>query len=509
LVLLIFLFYSFKSNAQSLLVWEQQRIIYFQTEFGKPSLKQAVHFSVQAPVEGLVIQAPDFFQLSADGISFSRFVVFSLEQLRKGKQTLYVQFYPERTMLVVLDTLQLTGAKAAAGQTFFLQGDTFSRDQTLDIVNWNIEWFGSKTTGFGPPDDDLAQANIKKIMDSLDADVYAFSEVVDTLRFSNLIASMPRYGYKLADYCSGASSNNTAAFAVGQKLAFVYRKSIFSSIAARGMLRQSQSAKVNWANGRFPFLNEATFNSNLGGAKINFILLHGKSGNTLADHQKRVGASKELKDSLDLFFTHMPLVILGDFNDDLDTAITSGISALPSAYAPFVNDSVGLSHYKAVSFLLSRTGSRTLSAYTDPVDHLVLSDELKQAYLDGSVRVMYEAGKWVKNYTTTTSDHYPVFSRLKLQAGPITSVSNPVDLPAVKVMKTGHLLTLSAPMQARSVSLAAYTLQGELLYTKDKIPVRAGLLYHQIDVSRWIPGNYVLRITTMGKTTALRIFIHP
>ena len=506
LVLLIFLFFSFKSNAQSLLVWEQQRIIYFQTEFGKPSLKQAVNFSVRAPVAGLVIQAPDYFQLSSDGISFSRFAVFSLEQLRKGKQTLYVQFHPDRNTLAVLDTLQLTGAQAAAGQAFFLQGDVFSANQTLDIVNWNIAWFGSKTAGFGPADDDLAQANIKKIMDSLDADVYAFSEVVDTLRFSKLIASMPAYGYRLTDYCSGAANNNTAAYAVGQKLAFVYRKSIFSSIAARGMLRQSESARINWANGRFPFLVEAKI---AGSSGIDFILLHGKSGNTLADHQKREGAAKELKDSLDNYFKNKPLIILGDFNDDLDTAITSGIPALPSAYGPFVSDSMGLNHYQAVSFLLSKTGSRTMSAYPDPVDHVILSDELKQAYLDGSVRVVYEVGKWVKNYTTTTSDHYPVISRLKLPVGTITYVINPVAVPAVKIMQSGYLLTLSAPVPAGSAAISVYTLQGSLVYSKDEIPSRAGFVRHQIDVTRWIPGSYVLRFASMGKTIALRIFIHP
>ena len=506
LVLLIFLFFSFKSNAQSLLVWEQQRIIYFQTEFGKPSLKQAVNFSVRAPVAGLVIQAPDYFQLSSDGISFSRFAVFSLEQLRKGKQTLYVQFHPDRNTLAVLDTLQLTGAQAAAGQAFFLQGDVFSANQTLDIVNWNIAWFGSKTAGFGPADDDLAQANIKKIMDSLDADVYAFSEVVDTLRFSKLIASMPAYGYRLTDYCSGAANNNTAAYAVGQKLAFVYRKSIFSSIAARGMLRQSESARINWANGRFPFLVEAKI---AGSSGIDFILLHGKSGNTLADHQKREGAAKELKDSLDNYFKNKPLIILGDFNDDLDTAITSGIPALPSAYGPFVSDSMGLNHYQAVSFLLSKTGSRTMSAYPDPVDHVILSDELKQAYLDGSVRVVYEVGKWVKNYTTTTSDHYPVISRLKLPVGTITYVINPVAVPAVKIMQSGYLLALSAPVHAGSAAISVYTLQGSLVYSKDEIPSRAGFVRHQIDVTRWIPGSYVLRFASMGKTIALRIFIHP
>jgi endonuclease/exonuclease/phosphatase family metal-dependent hydrolase len=417
-----------------------------------------------------------------------------------------VQFHPDRNTLAVLDTLQLTGAQAAAGQAFFLQGDVFSANQTLDIVNWNIAWFGSKTAGFGPADDDLAQANIKKIMDSLDADVYAFSEVVDTLRFSKLIASMPAYGYRLTDYCSGAANNNTAAYAVGQKLAFVYRKSIFSSIAARGMLRQSESARINWANGRFPFLVEAKI---AGSSGIDFILLHGKSGNTLADHQKREGAAKELKDSLDNYFKNKPLIILGDFNDDLDTAITSGIPALPSAYGPFVSDSMGLNHYQAVSFLLSKTGSRTMSAYPDPVDHVILSDELKQAYLDGSVRVVYEVGKWVKNYTTTTSDHYPVISRLKLPVGTITYVINPVAVPAVKIMQSGYLLALSAPVHAGSAAISVYTLQGSLVYSKDEIPSRAGFVRHQIDVTRWIPGSYVLRFASMGKTIALRIFIHP
>jgi hypothetical protein len=317
---------------------------------------------------------------------------------------------------------------------------------------------------------------------------------------------MPAYGYRLTDYCSGAANNNTAAYAVGQKLAFVYRKSIFSSIAARGMLRQSESARINWANGRFPFLVEAKI---AGSSGIDFILLHGKSGNTLADHQKREGAAKELKDSLDNYFKNKPLIILGDFNDDLDTAITSGIPALPSAYGPFVSDSMGLNHYQAVSFLLSKTGSRTMSAYPDPVDHVILSDELKQAYLDGSVRVVYEVGKWVKNYTTTTSDHYPVISRLKLPVGTITYVINPVAVPAVKIMQSGYLLALSAPVHAGSAAISVYTLQGSLVYSKDEIPSRAGFVRHQIDVTRWIPGSYVLRFASMGKTIALRIFIHP
>ena len=507
LVLLIFVFFSFKSDAQPLLVWEQQRIVYFQSEFGKPSLKKSVHFSVHAPAAGLVIQAPDFFQLSSDGISFSRFAVFSLEQLRKGKQTLYVQFHPDRNTLAVLDTLQLTGAQAAGGQTFFLQGDVFSANQTLDIVNWNIAWFGSKTAGFGPADDDLAQANIKKIMDSLDADVYAFSEVVDTLRFIKLIASMPAYGYKLTDYCSGAANNNTAAYAVGQKLAFVYRKSIFSSIAARGMLRQSESARINWANGRFPFLIEAKV---AGSSGIDFILLHGKSGNTLADHQKREGAAKELKDSLDTYFKNKPLMILGDFNDDLDTAITSGISALPSAYGPFVSDSMGVSHYQAVSFLLSKTGSKTMSAYPEPVDHVVLSDELKGFYIRGSVRVVYEVSQWVKQFNTTTSDHFPVLTRLLFSANTVTPVINP-ELPGAlySIMQFGKKLEVAGSNTEGRLKFHLFSANGQLLFQSGDIIAANGKFRKEIDVAKLSPGVYVLQLECKGKIKAIRIFIHP
>jgi hypothetical protein len=150
-----------------------------------------------------------------------------------------------------------------------------------------------------------------------------------------------------------------------------------------------------------------------------------------------------------------------------------------------------------------------MSAYPDPVDHVILSDELKQAYLDGSVRVVYEVGKWIKNYTTTTSDHYPVISRLKLPVGTITYVINPVAVPAVKIMQSGYLLALSAPVHAGSAAISVYTLQGSLVYSKDEIPSRAGFVRHQIDVTRWIPGSYVLRFASMGKTIALRIFIHP
>ena len=507
---LIFVFFSFKSDAQPLLVWEQQRIIYFQSEFGKPSLKKSVHFSVHAPAAGLVIQAPDFFQLSSDGISFSRFAVFSLEQLRKGKQTLYVQFYPDRNTLAVLDTLQLTGAQAAAGQAFFLQGDVFSVNHTLDIVNWNIAWFGSKTAGFGPADDDLAQANIKKIMDSLDADVYVFSEVVDTLRFSKLIASMPAYGYKLTDYCSGAASNNTAAYAVGQKLAFVYRKSIFSSIAARGMLRQSESARINWANGRFPFLVEAKIAGSSGGAGIDFILLHGKSGNTLSDHQKREGAAKELKDSLDTYFKTKPLMILGDFNDDLDTAITSGIPALPSAYGPFVSDSMGLNHYQAVSLLLSKTGSRTISAYPDPVDHVVLSDELKGFYIRGSVRVVYEVSQWVKQFNTTTSDHFPVLTRLLLSTNTVTTVTNP-ELPGAvySIRQFEKKLEVTGSNTEGRLKFHLFSANGQLLFQSGDIIAANGKFRKEIDVAKLSPGVYVLQLECKGKIKAIRIFIHP
>ncbi|MBK6937702.1 MAG: hypothetical protein IPH18_13075 [Chitinophagaceae bacterium] len=123
---------------------------------------------------------------------------------------------------------------------------------TLDIVSWNLEFFGAPYNS-GPNDKDLQELNAKKIMRYFDADIYGLAEIVDTTHLRKLRDSLgTNFEYIIAPYSTdGAIGTN--GWRQSQKLAFLYKKNIFFNISTRGLMLNSSSAVSNWANGRVPF----------------------------------------------------------------------------------------------------------------------------------------------------------------------------------------------------------------------------------------------------------------
>ena len=221
-----------------------------------------------------------------------------------------------------------------------------SSANTLDIVSWNVEYFGAPFNS-GPTDKDLQEANVKRVMRMINADLYGMLEVVDSMRFRRLVDSLDRneYGFVIAPFCTGNTNGTGASWTSGQKTAFIYRKSIFSNVRTRGIMRNSSTGYTNWASGRFPFMFSATATINGISKDVNVILIHGKSGSTQSDYDKRFGAAQELKDSLDAQFNNTLNLIIGDYNDALNTSIFTG--ATVSSYIPIVADStdeIGRAH---------------------------------------------------------------------------------------------------------------------------------------------------------------------
>ncbi len=289
-----------------------------------------------------------------------------------------------------------------------------STDTTLDIVNWNIEWFGAPLNG--PADDELQQNNVAAIMEYIDADLYALCEVVDTTRLRNVVNMLgSNYEYIISDYCSLADNKNDADWANGQKLAIIYKKNIFSNISTRGMLRNSNNAYTNFASGRTPFLVECDAEVNGVKKSIWFIIIHAKSGTAVADYNKRAGGAQELKDTLDKDFITKPFVFLGDFNDDLDqTVAETGTSE--SSYTVIVKDSADSTAYHSITLPLSNINQTSTLFATDMLDHQVISGEMQKWYVPNSARVRTDVVNVVPLYGTgSTSDHFPVFSQFNLQ----------------------------------------------------------------------------------------------
>jgi hypothetical protein len=378
---------------------------------------------------------------------------------------------------------------------------------TLDIVSWNIEFFGAAYNS-GPPDKDLQEANVKSILSWLNADLYGLIEVVDTMRLRRVVDFLgnQEYGFVVAPYCSGNTSGTGNGWLSGQKQAYIYRKSIFTNVTTRGMQRNSTTAYTNWASGRFPYLFSATATINGISRNMNFMLLHGKAGNTEADYLKRAGAAIELKDTLDAFFPSTLNLIIGDFNDALHTSIYTGASV--SSYYSIVSDSTDADHYRSITLPLGVAGQSSMINFPNVIDNHVISNEVYPYYIRNSARVRTDVVSIVPDYVSAhnTSDHYPVFSQYNL-AGVVTGIQ-PVSPQQMGIRISPNpfsdhiMLTAYRPQHRLQVRL--YSTDGKLLVETTRSFLQQGSLL-DIPVKPLATGMYLLEISTPKERTAIKL----
>ena len=469
---------------------------------GTATASKPIRFQVMNAASDLMITAPTLFQVSKDNIAFSSSINFTVAQLAGGSKTIHVRYMPTTDKSVAVGRIAFS-AMGSATAYYDLSGNTYAKNATLDVVNWNILWFGSTAAEQGPTNDDLAQANIKRVMDSLDADIYAFSEVVDINRFKTLIESSAGYGFIVSDYCSNAANTSSGSYALGQKIAFAYRKSVITNPTARGLLKSSTAANSNWASGRVPFLLQADVVNGTATKKMNFILLHGKSGSTASDHLRRKDGAKELKDTLDASFNAANIIILGDYNDDLDSTISEGVNPALSSYDDIVKDSTDADRYKAVSMILSNTGHNSMIGYNDFIDHVIISNELEADYINGSVRLIREVNDWIANYATTTADHIPVLSRYLLPSSGTTAVNTydpgRIGLSLVQNPVKNRVEVKVNP-EAGKLKFDIISISGHTIYNGVQFNTNTGTKLHAVELGNAADGIYLLRVINNEKT---------
>lgn len=382
---------------------------------GVPTEGKEINYQILNLFSNVVIKANSYFEISRDNKTFSKEISINPAELNGVLPSLFIR-YNQKTpnvsdkgkILFITDNSELLAIE--------VNGNTIPGENTLDIVSWNVNWFGNPANGFGPKDDDLAEQNIKKTMNRLNADIYVFIEVVDVQRFRRMIQSLDGYGVSISDYCSNATDSLSSNYASGQKIAYVFRKSLVEAVQFRGLLRNSSTAYANWASGRLPYLMEVKIknSSTFQGIQepLYLVGLHGKAGDTEQDYLRRKAAAKELKDTLDQQFSKANVMIIGDYNDDLDETISKGLTSRLSSYDDIVKDSIDSDRYVALSLPLSYAKYNSVIGYQDVVDHVMISNELENRYVKGSAQILEEIVQWIPEYATTTSDHYPLLLRL-------------------------------------------------------------------------------------------------
>jgi len=332
-----------------------------------------------------------------------------------------------------------------------------STDTTLEVVSWNIEWFGSPAAANGPADKNLQEANVGKLLKWMNADLYGLVEVVDTMRMRRVVDFMGsnEFGYVISPYCTQATQPSGNAWLTGQKMAFVYRKSVFSNVTTRGMMRNSATANASWASGRFPFMLSANVTLEGVSRPMNFIVIHAKAGSTQSDY-------------------------------DTD-------------------------HYRSITLPLGAQGQTSMIGYPNVVDNHMISNEVMPFFIRSSVKILTDVVSQVSDYVTAknTSDHYPVLSRYDLNGSILTSV--PVlSLSAAGISAWPNPVRTEIFLRSEKmligVDIRIHDAMGRMVW-EEKIDRWNAGVSHRIPMTERKPGIYFIEVLTTGKRMMHRFMV--
>jgi len=269
----------------------------------------------------------------------------------------------------------------------------YGTENTIEICNWNIEWFGKK--GFGPSNKTLQKENVGKFISETNIDIIAFQEVANRLFFDTMMQGIPNYRYVIANY--GAE----------QKTAVVFNDSQFklhkSGLLANGVID-------SFSTGRYPLLVELISKTNIKDTLL-LIVLHLKSNfGSDAEKAEAYNSRKKsltwLKNYCNAFLQNKNFILLGDFNDDLDQSIYKGLPS-PLASLLYQNNP----KYYFLTERLTQNKIPTTVSYPTAIDHQMVSEGLKNRLFSGADTINLKG--YFSNYATNTSDHYPVISKFK------------------------------------------------------------------------------------------------
>ena len=366
---------------------------------------------------GMTLTATGNFLISKTNGGFAPSITYTQAEANNLAQTLFVQFAPTAINQTYTGTITISSA-GATDVVINTRGNSLDTATTLEVVNWNIEWFGS--TSNGPTNDNLQEQNVRTILQSIKADIFGLAEVVSEARLASVVSQMPGYSYVISNYGSHTNTtvNPPSSLAEAQKLAFVYRTDIFSNISTAPLVSAGINTAADitnpaynyFASGRFPYM--FTANATLNGITktVRFVLIHGKANTspTATSYARRKSGSDTLRYTLNNLYPNDNVVILGDFNDDLDVTITDGITPNTTSYVAFTTDNT---NFSLPTLPLSLAGKKSTVSYNDVIDHVVLSNDMQCSYVASSAAILTDVTGLVSNYANTTTDHYPVFTR--------------------------------------------------------------------------------------------------
>jgi exonuclease III len=363
-------------------------------------------------------------------------------------------------------------------------------DSLLDIGCWNIEWFGDATNG--PSDELLQYTNVKNILNNTDIDIWGLAEVSNPTTFNSLLTEMVKYDAVVS------------TFSQTQKTALIWKKNKFDVINSGNILTES-IYNYDFA-GRPPLEVVLRSKDTLPTDTFYCYVLHlkantGNQSEKESSYTRRKNAAGYLKTFLDQNRKQKKVIVLGDWNDDLDESIVSvNGNYLVSPFANFISDS---SRYFYPSLWLTTSNKQSTVSFPNMIDHHLISSSLKDSfYIQNSALVMTQTASQIPNFGNSTSDHYPILSKYNMKR-----TTKPLPTGLVEVIPNSIVVFPNPASYTVSIQ-SHYPVLKLMLYSSNGQFIDVIYKHQQLDVSALPNGLYTLLIDTEKGKTVHRLLIN-
>ncbi|MFN5919863.1 MAG: endonuclease/exonuclease/phosphatase family protein [Bacteroidota bacterium] len=360
----------------------------------------------------------------------------------------------------------------------------YGNDTLLDVACWNVEWLGN--TSNGPTNEALQYSNVKTIINNADVDMWGLCEVSDNTTWMNLLNDLPDYDGAIATYSQT------------QKTALLFKKNMFTMQSWQMVLTESQY-NYDFAD-RPPLEVVLTTKGNNKTDTLYVYVIHLKAFDDQESYTRRKNAAAYLKTFLDANRKNDKVMVIGDWNDDVNQSIWSG-----ATQSPFVNFVTDSPNYFFISKRLSDLGKASYAfSGGSMIDHILINNSNNPYYVANSSRVLDSLPFYISGYVNNTSDHYPVMGYFNYKRYTVLPVS-------VNDTYQDHVGVSLYPNPASSY----ITLESNAGFSKAEFYSMNGLLeliltenFQLADVTELPAGLHYIRLTTVsGETVTKKLLI--
>jgi len=193
------------------------------------------------------------------------------------------------------------------------QVPNLDRPDRLDVLTWNIEWFGDASNG--PSNEQTQLINAVNIINGTNCDIIGLCEISNISYWNSLLNSCSNY--------SGVIST----WSQTQKTALLFKKSEYELVYSKHILEKYE---YEFGGGRLPLevclvsKNKSKYIDTLRVWVIHMKANTGSSTSKITAYNRRYDASILLKSHVASFGANIKGLVIGDWNDDFDQSILSG-----------------------------------------------------------------------------------------------------------------------------------------------------------------------------------------